>query len=53
MDASFLVSHELLLAKAPDAHKHFDNRDKGWTKVMLKPAAAQAKKSRKASAAKR
>ena len=36
---SFLVSHELTLDKAPDAYKHFDARDKGWTKVVLKPAA--------------
>lgn len=53
VDASFLVSHELPLENAPDAYKHFDQRDKGWTKVVLKPAAAQDKKSRKASAAKR
>lgn len=36
---SFLVSHELPLAEAPDAYKHFDDRDEGWTKVILKPAA--------------
>jgi glutathione-independent formaldehyde dehydrogenase len=36
---SFLVSHELPLAEAPDAYKHFDDRDAGWTKVVLKPAA--------------
>ena len=36
---SFLVSHELPLAEAPDAYKHFDDRDDGWTKVVLKPAA--------------
>ncbi len=36
---SFLVSHELPLAEAPDAYKHFDDRDQGWTKVVLKPAA--------------
>jgi glutathione-independent formaldehyde dehydrogenase len=36
---SFLVSHELSLAQAPDAYKHFDDRDAGWTKVVLKPAA--------------
>jgi glutathione-independent formaldehyde dehydrogenase len=34
---SFVVSHELELAKAPDAYKHFDQRDAGWTKVVLKP----------------
>lgn len=36
---SFLVSHELPLTEAPDAYKHFDDRDAGWTKVLLKPAA--------------
>ena len=36
---SFLISHELPLAEAPDAYKHFDERDDGWTKVILKPAA--------------
>ena len=36
---SFLISHELPLAEAPDAYKHFDDRDAGWTKVILKPAA--------------
>ncbi|GLY83160.1 glutathione-independent formaldehyde dehydrogenase [Actinoallomurus iriomotensis] len=34
---SFLVSHELPLAEAPDAYRHFDARDDGWTKVVLKP----------------
>jgi glutathione-independent formaldehyde dehydrogenase len=34
---SFLVSHELPLHDAPRAYKHFDARDCGWTKVILKP----------------
>jgi threonine dehydrogenase-like Zn-dependent dehydrogenase len=34
---SLIVSHELSLDEAPDAYKHFDARDKGWTKVLLKP----------------
>lgn len=34
---SFVVSHRLPLAEAPDAYEHFDNRDPGWTKVLLKP----------------
>lgn len=34
---SFIVSHELPLKDAPDAYKHFDARDKGWTKIVLKP----------------
>jgi len=36
---SFIVSHELSLTDAPDAYKHFDKRENGWTKVLLKPAA--------------
>ena len=39
---SFIVSHSLPLNNAPDAYKHFDARDKGWTKVVLKPAATAA-----------
>jgi threonine dehydrogenase-like Zn-dependent dehydrogenase len=35
-----IVSHELPLMEAPDAYKHFDNRDKGWTKVALHPHVA-------------
>jgi len=34
---SMIISHELSLDDAPDAYTHFDNRDKGWTKVILKP----------------
>lgn len=34
---SFIVSHELPLSEAPMAYKHFDERGKGWTKVVLKP----------------
>ena len=34
---SFIVSHALPLSSAPDAYQHFDDRDKGWTKVILKP----------------
>ena len=36
---SFIISHELPLSSAPEAYKHFDARDKGWTKVVLKPDA--------------
>lgn len=36
---SFLVSHTLPLDKGPDAYQHFDARENGWTKVVLKPAA--------------
>ena len=31
---SQIVSHELSLDDAPDAYKHFDKRDKGWTKLF-------------------
>ena len=36
---SFIVSHQLHLHEAPDAYRHFDEREQGWTKVVLKPAA--------------
>jgi glutathione-independent formaldehyde dehydrogenase len=36
---SFLVSHELPLTEAADGYQHFDRRDAGWTKVLLRPAA--------------
>jgi threonine dehydrogenase-like Zn-dependent dehydrogenase len=36
---SFIVSHRLPLREGPNAYQHFDNRDTGWTKVVLKPAA--------------
>ena len=31
------VSHRVPLEAAPDAYKHFDSRDDGYTKVLLKP----------------
>ncbi|MBC7541090.1 MAG: glutathione-independent formaldehyde dehydrogenase [Candidatus Sericytochromatia bacterium] len=34
---SFIVSHQLPLSQAPEAYLHFDRRDDGWTKVVLKP----------------
>ena len=34
---SWIVSHDLPLAEAADAYRHFDDRDDGWTKVVLKP----------------
>ena len=49
---SFLVSHELSLDEAPTAYEHFDARDKGWTKVVLKPIAVHGKRSKAASASK-
>jgi glutathione-independent formaldehyde dehydrogenase len=36
---SFIVSHALALDEAPAAYRHFDDRDDGWTKVVLKNAA--------------
>ena len=36
---SFIISHRLGLHEAPDAYQHFDARDEGWTKVVLKIAA--------------
>jgi glutathione-independent formaldehyde dehydrogenase len=36
---SFVVSHQLPLAHAPEGYQHFDARDQGWTKVTLSPAA--------------
>jgi len=36
---SFIVSHRLSLDQGPDAYRHFDARDEGWTKVVLRPAA--------------
>ena len=34
---SRLVSHNLGLSDAPDAYRHFANRDQGWMKVVLNP----------------
>jgi len=36
---SMIVSHELGLGDAPDAYRHFDKREDGWTKVVLHPTA--------------
>ncbi|ULA58632.1 MAG: Glutathione-independent formaldehyde dehydrogenase [Nitrospira sp.] len=36
---SFLVSHQLSLDDAPEAYQQFDSRQRGWTKVILRPAA--------------
>ena len=49
---SFIISHELSLDDAPEACKHFDDRDNGWTKVILKPGANNSKKSTTKSKAK-
>jgi threonine dehydrogenase-like Zn-dependent dehydrogenase len=34
---SWIVSHDLSLEQAPEAYKHFDAREEGWTKVVLHP----------------
>ncbi|MGW1942645.1 aldehyde dehydrogenase, partial [Streptomyces goshikiensis] len=49
---SFLVSHELSLDEASAAYEHFDNRDDGWTKVVLHPNGSNGS-SRRVSASKR
>lgn len=32
-----IISHRLKLSEAAEGYKHFDDRDSGWTKVILKP----------------
>jgi len=36
---SFIVSHELPLDDAASGYEHFDKREDGWTKVLLRPGA--------------
>ncbi|GAA3716852.1 glutathione-independent formaldehyde dehydrogenase [Streptomyces tremellae] len=36
-EPGFLVSHDLPLEQGPEAYRHFDARDEGWTKVVLHP----------------
>jgi glutathione-independent formaldehyde dehydrogenase len=36
---SFLVSQELPLEQAAEGYRRFDDREAGWTKVLLRPAA--------------
>jgi len=33
----FIVSHEMSLEEAASGYEHFDNREDGWTKVLLHP----------------
>ena len=42
---SLIVSHELPLDQAPGAYKSFDERETGWTKVILKPGKQTVKKA--------
>jgi glutathione-independent formaldehyde dehydrogenase len=37
---SFIVSKRIPIAAAPDAYQRFDRREPGYTKVLIKPAAA-------------
>jgi glutathione-independent formaldehyde dehydrogenase len=46
---SKIISHELALDEAPEAYKNFDERNEGWTKVVLKPAAHSHSKKRSAA----
>jgi threonine dehydrogenase-like Zn-dependent dehydrogenase len=46
---SWIVSHELALDEAPEAYKHFDARDNGWTKVILHPAGSQKSSKRQST----
>jgi glutathione-independent formaldehyde dehydrogenase len=39
-DPSFVVSKELPLDEAPEAYERFDNREQGYSKVVLHPHAA-------------
>jgi threonine dehydrogenase-like Zn-dependent dehydrogenase len=39
---SWIVSHEIPLEQAPQAYEKFDKREKGWTKVVLKPGMKKA-----------
>lgn len=34
---SFVISHELSLEQAAEGYKNFDERNDGWTKVVMKP----------------
>jgi threonine dehydrogenase-like Zn-dependent dehydrogenase len=37
VDPTFLISHRLRLEDGPDAYKHFNDKDPGFTKVVMKP----------------
>lgn len=39
---SHIISHELPLEDAPNGYQHFDARDNGWTKVILKPGKSKS-----------
>jgi glutathione-independent formaldehyde dehydrogenase len=46
---SKIISHELTLDEAPTAYEAFDKRDKGWTKVILKPGKTKTAAKKKAA----
>jgi glutathione-independent formaldehyde dehydrogenase len=37
LNPGIIVSHELSLADAPEGYRRFDDREDGWTKVVLHP----------------
>ncbi|MGN6446692.1 glutathione-independent formaldehyde dehydrogenase [Amnibacterium sp.] len=37
LNPGIIVSHELSLDEAPEGYRHFDEREDGWTKVLLHP----------------
>ncbi len=37
VNPGIIVSHELSLDEAPEGYQHFDDREDGWTKVLLHP----------------
>jgi threonine dehydrogenase-like Zn-dependent dehydrogenase len=49
---SKIISHEISLDEAPNAYDHFDKRDKGWTKVILKPGKMKGNPKKPSSKAK-
>jgi glutathione-independent formaldehyde dehydrogenase len=48
---SFIVSHELPLSEAAEGYKHFDAREDGWTKVVLKTNGGKHQRKREAVSA--
>ena len=44
---SWIISHDLGLEEAPEAYEHFDNREEGWTKVILHPGKAKGQTRKK------
>ena len=37
INPGIIVSHELSLDEAAEGYRHFDEREDGWTKVLLHP----------------